>query len=71
MLRAMIQESEEIIVSSASASASGEFLRLGLTDASLLEIATRETPVLTVDTGLYLAALDRRESSAVNFTSLR
>ena len=45
--------------------------RLGLTDAALLEAATVETPVLTVDLGLYLAAAAKAPETAVNFTHLR
>lgn len=70
-LRFVIQESEEVVVASAVASSNNEFERLGLTDAVLLEVATEETPLLTVDLDLYLAALARGKETAVNFTHLR
>ena len=66
-LRDLIQVSEEIVVASAVASRNSEFTRLGLADAALLELATRERPLLTVDLDLYLAALDKG-AEAVNFT---
>lgn len=70
-LRFLIEESEEIVVASAVAASRSEFSRLGLADAALLEAATVETPVLTVDLGLYLAAAEKEPDSAVNFTALR
>ena len=72
-LRSMIEESEEVVVVSEVASSNAEFIRLGLTDAVLLEVATEETPVLTVDSKLYSAALakSRNEPAAVNFTHHR
>ena len=66
MLRDLIHVSEEIVVASAVASRNSEFTRLGLADAALLELATRERPLLTVDLDLYLAALDKG-AEAVNF----
>ena len=59
------------MVASLDASNNSAFLRLGLADAALLEKVSAETPVLTVDLGLYLAALERGEEAAVNFTHLR
>ena len=70
-LRFVIQESEEIVVASVEASSNRAFGRLGLTDAVLLEVATKETPLVTVDLDLYLAALDNGEGTVVNFTHLR
>ena len=67
-LRFIIHESEEVVVASAEASDNSAFGRLGLTDAALLEAVTDETPVLTVDLGLYLAALEKSDRAAVNFT---
>ena len=69
-LREVIFRSEEIIVKSADASRNKAFTRLGLADAALLELlATRETTLITVDLGLYLAALENG-ASAMNFTHL-
>jgi hypothetical protein len=70
-LRGLIQESEEIVVASVKASSNNTFGRLGLTDAVLLEVITAETPLVTVDLDLYLAALEKGEVAAVNFTHLR
>lgn len=70
-LRFIIQESEEVVVASAAASSNSEFGRLGLTDAALLEVVTKETPLVTVDLDLYLAALAKGEELAVNFTYIR
>ncbi len=70
-LRFIIHESEEITVTSAKASDNSQFRRLGLTDAALLEVVTAETPLLTVDLDLYLAALEKNPSAAVNFTHLQ
>ena len=70
-LRLIIDESKEIVVASVDAASNQAFGRLGLTDAALLEVITKETPLITVDLDLYLAALDRNEGAAVNFTHLR
>ncbi len=70
-LRVLIQESEEVVVASVKASRNSAFGQLGLTDAALLEVATKETPLVTADLGLYLAALEREGEAAVNFTHLR
>ena len=67
-LQLIIQKSKEIVVASAVASRNNAFKRLGLTDAALLEIATSETPLVTVDLNLYLAALAKGQDTAVNFT---
>lgn len=66
-LRYLIGESEEIVITSAQASTNSEFQRLGLTDAALLEAVSAETPLITVDLSLYLAALAKGESAAVDF----
>ena len=70
-LRFIIQESKEIVVASTVASRNNAFKRLGLTDAALLEVATAETPLVTVDLDLYLAALAKGQGTAVNFTHLQ
>lgn len=70
-LQFVIHESEEVVVASAAASSNSEFKRLGLTDAALLEVASEETPLVTVDVDLYLAALAKGKETAVNFTHLR
>lgn len=70
-LRFIIQESKKIVVASTVASHNNAFARLGLTDAALLEVATSETPLVTVDLNLYLAALAKGQDTAVNFTHLQ
>lgn len=70
-LRFIIQESEEVVVASAVASSNSAFNRLGLTDAALLEAVTPDTPLVTVDFKLYLAANARGQEVALNFTHLR
>lgn len=70
-LRTLIQESEEIVVASEDASSNSAFRRLGLTDAALLELITTESPLLTADLDLYLAALAKGNEVAVNFTHHR
>ena len=47
------------------------FHRLGLTDSALIQLASQDTPLLTVDFDLYYAILQRRENAVVNFTHLR
>lgn len=70
-LHHLIHDSSEIVVASVDASSNSKYQRLGLADAALLELATKETPVLTVDFGLYLASLESGEERAVNFTHYR
>lgn len=70
-LRFTIEKSREIHVVSEIASQNREFRRLGLTDAALLEVATVETPLLTVDLDLYLAALTKNLDTAVNFRHIQ
>ena len=70
-LQYLIHGSKEVVVTSADASSSAKFEELGLTDAALLEAITTDTPVLTVDFSLYLAAIETGEERAVNFTPYR
>lgn len=70
VLRAVISSSQETYVPSRTASERTEFLRLGLTDAALIETATEETVILTTDLGLYLAVL-AKGASAINFKQSR
>ena len=70
-LRFIIEETEEIVVASADAARHNAFTRLGLTDAALLGVATEETPIITVDFDLYLAASSSNPESAINFAHLR
>ena len=71
-LKCIIEVSKEVVVTSADASRNNAFKRLGLTDAALLEVATAETPLVTVDLELYLAAVEKGgQDTAVNFTHLQ
>ena len=70
-LRFIIEETQEVVIASADAARGRHFTRLGLTDSALLEVSTEETPVVTVDLGLYLAASTSNPDSAINFTHLR
>ncbi len=67
-LRFLIEQSEEIVVASATAARSNSFARLGLTDAALLEVISAERPPITVDLELFSAAFAKSEESAINFT---
>ena len=70
-LRFIIHESEEVVVASGQASSNSEFNRLGLTDAALLEAVTPETPLVTDDLKLYLAAITSGQEVALNFAHYR
>ena len=69
--RSLIEINEEIVVTSLEASQNASFRRLGLTDAALLEVVTAETPLVTVDLDLYVAALAKSPTAAFNFTHLQ
>lgn len=68
--RALILSMQEEYVESRKAAGVEEFLRLGLTDSALLEIASKSRLLLTTDLDLYLSALNRG-ASAENFNHLR
>ncbi len=68
--RRVVLASEEEYLSSRSAVAAPEFIRLGLTDATLLEVVHGTRSLLTTDFDLYQAVL-RRGAVAVNFNHLR
>ncbi len=70
VLRSVVASSEEIYIPSRKASEREEFVRLGLTDASLIDMSTDETTVLTTDLNLYLAVL-AKGASAINFNHVR
>ena len=70
-LQYLIYGSKEVLVTSADASSNEKFEQLGLTDAALLEAITTDTPLLTVDFDLYLAAIETGEEKAINFTPYR
>lgn len=70
-LRFFIQKSKEVIVASEVASSNSAFNRLGLTDAALLEAVSPETPLVTADLKLYLAATAGGQEVALNFSHYR
>ena len=68
MLRALIEDSCEIVVPSAEAARNDAFARLGLGDAVLLESISAERPLITADLALYLAAVATKgDAAALNF----
>ena len=71
VIRRIIGKSEEIIVESKTASRNNAFVRLGLTDAALLEVISEETPLVTVDLDLFVAAFAEGKVAALNFTHLQ
>ena len=71
VLKFMIHASEEIVVLSKVASEVPEFRWLGLTDAVLVEAASRDTPLITSDFRLWSAIASRDPGAAINFNSLR
>ncbi|MDE0048447.1 MAG: hypothetical protein OXO52_01575 [Rhodospirillales bacterium] len=67
VLRTLIEDNEEVVIASQTASQNSEFTRLGLTDSGLLEVISDSNPVVTVDLSLYLAAIRKESGSAYNF----
>ena len=70
-LRTLIEQSTETVVASMDAARRDVFLRLGLTDAALLEVVSADAPLLTVDLDLYVAALASGDEAAINFNHWR
>ena len=71
-LRDIILRSEEVVVPSATAVTSIVFDAYGLTDAALFEVATPETPLITMDAPIYRAIVAAKgHESAVNFSAFR
>ena len=70
-LRFVIEESQEVVIASRTASRNNAFQRLGLTDAALLEAVAEEQPLITVDLDLYLAAIAKGQRMAMNFTHIQ
>ena len=70
-LRTLIERSTEEVVGSAAAARNRDFPRLGLTDASLLEVVSPRRPLITVDLELFRAAFTGGEERAINFTHLQ
>ena len=70
-LRELIECSQEIVVTSTTAARNKGFIRLGLTDASLLEVVSAERPLITVDLALFTAASQKGQEAAFNFTYIQ
>ena len=64
-LKEFVEASEEIVVASSTASNNRAYERLGSSDAVLLQIASAERPLVTVDLDLYHAAVSTKGSDAV------
>lgn len=71
LFRQLIERSEEIGIPGRDASRNRLFIRLGLTDAALLEVISEETPLVTVDLDLYLAASNQASRSVINFRHIQ
>ena len=71
VLKFMIYESDEITLASNEASNVPEFRWLGLTDAVLVELASKERPLVTSDAVLRNAVMSRDPDAAVDFNQLR
>jgi hypothetical protein len=71
VLRTVIASAaQERYVPSSVAAERKEFVRLGLADAALLEIAAKDVTLLTTDFDLYNTAL-KKGAQALNFNHLR
>ncbi len=70
-LRFLIHECKEVAIAGTVAANNSAFPQLGLTDSALLEVVAPESPLLTVDWGLFQQALARGSDTAVNFTDFR
>jgi hypothetical protein len=68
--RQVIGATEEEYVPSVAAASASHFLRLGLTDAGLIQLMSGSRSLLTTDLDLYLAAV-QAGAEAVNFNHLR
>lgn len=66
----LIGTQSERYIESAKLVRTNLYARLGITDASLHELASAGIPLLTVDLGLYLAAC-QVSADAVNFNHIR
>lgn len=69
-LHRVVLATKEIVVVSADACEVDGFTRIGLSDASLLLLATSESPIITADRELYERACRNNPDSAFNFWHL-
>ena len=70
VFRYLIGVSQEIRIASVEAAQDPQFVRLGLTDSAVLEVVSAETPLLTADLPLFLAAASKDYNAAFNFWHL-
>ena len=70
VLKYLIEKFDEEYVHSKEVVKRQEFVRLGLADATLLELSSRGATVVTTDLSLYLAIMDSGKE-AVNFNHIR
>lgn len=63
----LIGIAKEVVVSSKDVTIIPEFRRLGLTDSVLIKVASKETPLITIDLMLYLAVATRDPDAVINF----
>lgn len=66
----LVEEQQEVFCASKDSVKHPAFIRLGLTDASILQLMNSTTPLLTTDLGLYLEAA-KSNPLAENFNHLR
>ncbi len=66
----LLQSQEEIYLASRDSAKHPLFVRLGLTDTSILQVIRSDTPLLATDAGLYLEA-SKVNPVATNFNHLR
>ena len=66
----LVQNQEEIYLASRDSAKHPLFVRLGLTDTSILQVIRSDIPLLTTDVGLYLEAA-KSNPLATNFNHLR
>lgn len=69
-LKALMKAYEERYLPSADIADNSSFVRLGLTDAGILELVGKDNPLITADLSLYLAAASSGDH-ALNFNHLR
>jgi hypothetical protein len=70
VLQNLIRSATEVPVASKSAAERQEFIRLGLTDAAMLEVTSQEIVLLSTDLALCIAA-ESTGKLAMNFNHVR
>lgn len=69
-LKILVKKCSEVYIASSSGSDREEFVRLGLTDAVLLELSDPDTTLITTDLDLYIAAA-KLGKKVINFNHYR